>query len=183
MKFLLIGLWMLLASFGNAQEQFQCFESSTDSQEGGKIKIFVIQSNNYRFTLVPSPEFEISSNQSLKQVTLKVPDKVAIWIQITTNYVGGLPGEEALKRNVLQQYIGAAILQSTACYSGGSQGRLVDVKRVLDSDSSLTTRHAFVPWPGGTVEFIFSTNSEDFEARRNVFGNLLNSFRVERIGK
>ena len=100
-------------------------------------------------------------------------------MQITTSYIGGLPDGEALKNSVLQKYRGSAALQSTACFTGGGKGWLIDVKRVLDGDSSLITRHVFVPWPSGTVEFVFSTNSEDFETQRNVFGNLLNSFHIE----
>ena len=79
---------------------------------------------------------------------------------------------------MLQRYSGAAILRSTVCYTGGQTGWLIDVKRVFSKELSLTTRHAFVPWAGGSVEFILSTESDEFEGRRNLFGGLLNSFRI-----
>jgi hypothetical protein len=181
MKLLSIFCLCIFASLqATAQDRFEVTESWVEMPEGGKIHNYTIVSGNYCFSLIPPPDFEISPDKISRKVWLKIPDKVGISMQVTANYSGGLPDGETLKRTVLQKYTGGAVLRSTGCRTGAGLGWIVDVKRVLDKNSSLITRHAFVPWPSGSVEFVFSTNSEDFEKYRNAFANLLSSFQIER---
>ncbi len=162
-----------------AEGRFELFDSMVELVEGGTIETSVILTDHHRITFVPPPRFTVNANKQLKKIILTGDNKVSIGIEITTNHLGGLPTEETLKKIVLQHYTGAAVIRSSSCRIGGKTGWSIDANRILGRGEMWMTRHVFVPWLAGTIEFTLTTEGQNFEAQRNIFGNLLNSFQVE----
>jgi hypothetical protein len=166
-------------AFAYSSAAFQVVESWQNDPEGGKIETLIIITDGHRFTLISPYNYTLNVDSTKKELQFSSTNKTRIIIQITGEFPEGLPNETVLKNNVLNRYFGAAILRSAPCPAGAKTGWLVDVKRVFTPEISLITRHAFVPWTHGTVQFTLSSDSVDFEQHRHLFGNLLNSFRIE----
>lgn len=175
----LIFFCTVAAGFGAMAKQFRVVNSSIDDPEVGKIENLLILHEHQQFSLRPPVNTLVGVDEAKSTVSFSIPEKVSMQVQITSDYPNGLPGKDVLTQKVIRLYEGSAVLRSSVCPSGIESGWLVDVKRVFNADVSVITRHAFIPIPGGTAEFIFSTESSAFEGWRGTFGSLLNSFQMK----
>jgi hypothetical protein len=79
----------------------------------------------------------------------------------------------------LEAHPNAKILGEFDCFTSNAAGRALDLERLTAVKSKQLSRLAFVPLPGGRVEFRLTAPSEKFRQQRFAFGNLLTSFRAE----
>lgn len=177
MKFFIILLF--LAGVATARPAIEVLEVWETDPEGSKVESFRILADGERFSLNPPYNYSISTSALKREIQFSATNRTKIVIQFTDEFPGGLPDEAVLKNNVLGRYFGAAILRSAPCPTGIAPGWMIDVKRVFTPEISLVTRHVFIPWTHGTIQFTLSADSEDFEQHRQFFGNLINSFRSD----
>lgn len=169
---------MLVAppSFG----QFRVYPSTIKMEEGGNANLLMVVTDENRFSVRQPPGFTFRVDAPNKSILFKSADeKTAITFQVTTNFHGQLPDQEVLKAKAMEQTPGATIIQASTCSTGYKPGCYFDLVRILREGLSVRFRHVYAPSPEGTVEFVFATDNAEFEKKRFVFSNFVNSFHVE----
>jgi hypothetical protein len=160
--------------------QFHVTPATVEMAEGGSVNLLAIASGQDRFLMRQPPGFTCRVDPQNKSLLFRSADeKTAISFQVTTNFPGQLPSVETLRARVMEQTPGAGILQSSVCSTGYKAAQFFDLVRTVRDGMSVRFRHVYVPCPKGTVEFVFATDSEDFERQRFVLNGLLNSFHCE----
>lgn len=93
------------------------------------------------------------------------------------------PGElvplksEFLRAYVQTKYPGAKILEEFPCYTSSQSGTGFQLEQTSASSKVSLTRLAFVPFPGGWLEFRLTTAIDLFPKRAQAFSTLVSSFR------
>ncbi len=173
---LLSFLWLASPGFG----QFRVGSSSVEMAEGGRVNFLTISSDEDRFSVRQPPGYTFRIDAPNKSLLFRSEDeKTAISLQFTTNSPGQLPAPEILRTKVIEQTPGGGILQSSICSTGYKPGYFFDLVRISRGDLSVRFRHVYIACPKGTVECVFATDNEDFENRRFILSNFLNSFHLE----
>jgi hypothetical protein len=171
-----------LTAFGQDTNGFHAYASTVDLIEGGRVSVVVADWGTQRYSIRCPVGF--ASHVDNVQRMIKFDTKngaVAINISLSTNSPGDLPAPDALKSLALARHPGAWFLQSFSFPTSYKPGLYFDLAQIPAANTSLRTRHGFVPTPKGMAEFVFSANDADFESLRVSCMQALGTFTVETI--
>ncbi len=84
---------------------------------------------------------------------------------------------EFLRDYIQTKYTGASILEEFPCYTGSQPGIAFQLEQATANSKTALTRLAFVPFPGGWLEFRITTTADLFPKRVPVFSTMVSSFR------
>lgn len=185
MKNLLIILGFSLAlSHMAVGQDFDIKRTEYELPEQGKMLAYNLISQGWLFRFAPpTSNCSIQEEKAERRLTFKAPDNsYGVTLQVTTNFVGGLPSEQVLKNYVLDLYPDGNIFQSTPVATGMGAAAGFDLSRVPSLKTRLTTRVVFVHFSEGTVVVTFSVPSASFFDQRQVLSNFLGSLKIEQVG-
>jgi hypothetical protein len=84
---------------------------------------------------------------------------------------------EFLRDYIQTKYTGASIMEEFPCYTGSQPGIAFQLEQVTANSKKALTRLAFVPFPGGWLEFRLTTTADLFPKHELAFSALVSSFR------
>ena len=92
-----------------------------------------------------------------------------------------LPGEGRARwrKEILEKYPGARITAEFPCYTSSLGGTAFDLARGGTNQGRISTRLAFIPLPGGRIEFNLTAPRGKLAEHDFAFANLLTSFHLE----
>ena len=150
--------------------------------ERGIVTNLVLCTASQAFSFLPPTGWEIGVDEGENKIKWQSPDfRRALSIRIIPSLTGRKPllKIEGLRQAVLQRFPGAVVTDEFICYTSGESGAAFDLRYAVRETFNLSTRVAFVAFPGGEVEFNLTTPTEDFAQNVLTFGNFLNSFKIE----
>jgi hypothetical protein len=83
---------------------------------------------------------------------------------------------EFLRDYIQTKYAGASILEEFSCYTGSQPGIAFQLEQTSTSSKVSLTRLAFVPFPGGWLEFRLTTTADLFPKRVGALTAMVSSF-------
>jgi hypothetical protein len=174
-------IWLLIVFSGlspsSAQSVFKVIPTTITSAEGGSANVLLIQVNDRQFSLrIPKGYGTEVREESRGIIFTSENGGSTIVVRATTNYPGALPPD--LADVVAKKYPGAAV-QSSSCVSDYGRGLCFDLAQMGQNGLALRIRDAYISYPEGSFEFVFSCNDLDYEQNRLKFVWLLNSFRSQ----
>jgi hypothetical protein len=162
------------------QSSFKVIPATLASAEGGSVNVLLIEVDQAQFSLrIPNGYGTQVSEEKRSIVFTAASDASMITVRVTTNFPGALPKMEELRDIVAQKYPSASVVQSSPCVSDYGPGLCFDLTQPAPNGLALRIRDAYVPYPAGSFEFIFSCNGADYDKYRLSFTWLLNSFRLQ----
>jgi hypothetical protein len=162
------------------QPSFKVIPATLASAEGGSVNVLLIEVDKAQFSLrIPNGYGTQVSEENRSIVFTAANDASTITVRVTTNFSGALPKMEELRDIVAKKYPGASVVQSSPCVSDYGPGLCFDLTQPAPNGLALRIRHAYVPYPAGSFEFVFSCNGADYDKNRLSFVWLLNSFRSQ----
>lgn len=179
----LLALMLLLpAKLLPAAESLRFFTQPLVIPERGTVTSCVILLGSNRFSFLPPADWRVHCDDSTKLVTLTSRDLgVGLHFKfVSDRFQTGQPLQvEMLRTQVLQRFSNGKIANEFACFTSGREGLAFDVEYTGAKKIKMLTRLAFIPFPGGLVEFNLTGTEKQFESNHLAFGNLLTSFRIE----
>ena len=174
---------LLLASLQQpclCQQTFKVIPATLPAAEGASVNVLLLELDKAQFSLrVPNGYGTQVTEENLSIVFTAEDYTCTITLRVTTNFPGALPKPEVLSGFVARKYPQASLLQTSPCVSDYGPGLCFDLTQPGPNGLSLHIRDAFVPYPAGSFEFIFSCNGVDYDQKRLSFAWLLNSFRSQ----
>jgi hypothetical protein len=162
------------------QPSFAVIPATLPSAEGGSANVLLIEVDKAQFSLRTPNGYGTQVSQENRSIVFTSADgSSAITVRVTTNFPAALPRAEDLRDIVAKKYPGASVLQSSPCVSDYGPGLCFDFVQPAPNGLALRIRDAYVAYPGGSFEFIFSCNGADYDKNRLSFAWLLNSFRSQ----
>jgi len=169
-----------LCSPASAEPLFKVVPSAIAAAEGGTANVLLIQVGDDYFSLHIPKGYGIQVRHESRSIVFTAESGVCvITVQATTNYPGGLPKMDDLAEAVAKKHRGASLVQSSGCVSDYGPGFCFDFIQPVQDNLTLRMRDAYISYPGGSFEFLFSCNGADYDNYRLGFLWLLNSFRSE----
>jgi len=176
---LLLGGFLPLS--GVAENQFQLTTRSQVLQEGGTLTSYVVLSRHNGFRFLPPHGWKLVIDEGESKITL-APTDLCARISFTVFWqkeASTAPvAADVLRSNVLGRFP-EATMSEEPCYANEQKGIAFDLSYSRANDVNLSTRLAFIPFRGGTIEFNLTSKTTDFTKYHLIFGQLLNSFQVE----
>ena len=179
---LLVSALLVTQNVLPAAESLRFFTQPLIIPERGAVTSCILLLGTNRFSFLPPPDWRVQCDDNSKTVTLTSSDLgVGVHFKfITDRSQTGQPLQADIFRpRVLARFPGGIITNEFTCFTSGREGLAFDVDHVGAKKMKMTTRLAFVPFPGGLVEFDLTTTQKQFELYQLPFGNLLTSFRIE----
>ena len=162
--------------------RFELTTRTVEIPERGIVTNLVLCTARQAFSFLPPVGWNLGLEEAENKVKWQSPDfSRVLTIKIVPGQTDGRPvlKLDRLRQTVLQRFPGAAVTEEFVCYTSGESGPAFDLRYVVQETFNLCTRVAFVAFPGGEAEFSLTTPTEDFAKSHLVFGNLLNSFKIE----
>jgi hypothetical protein len=147
--------------------------------ETGEITCCDVNSCLGQFTFVQPAGWRFKADKSNTRLVLQAPDFTAnleIVFVLGNPSPGGRVSLETLRQQVGQRFAEAVILEEFTCYTGSHEGLGCDLTWKPSKAFRAMARIAFVPSPGGMLEFCLTTSPDKFADCQPVFGALLTSF-------
>jgi hypothetical protein len=147
--------------------------------ETGEITCCDVSSCLGQFTFVQPAGWRVKADKSTTRLVLQAPDFAAnleIVFAVGNPSPGGRVSLEMLRQQIAQRYAEAVILEEFTCYTGSHEGLGCDLSWKPSKAFRAMARIAFVPCPGGMLEFCLTTSPDKFADCQPVFGALLTSF-------
>jgi hypothetical protein len=161
---------------------FQVFTRSLVIPERGPVTSYVVVCASNQFAFLPPPGWLISPDAKERTITLKSRDyssslslKIVPAVQSPSTELKA----DDLRQLIRDRYPGVRIVREFACHTASGDGLAFDVEQVVQSKRVISRRLAFVPVPGGRVEFNLTCSPDKLASLHTTFGNLLTSFRVQ----
>lgn len=179
---LLAGVLLLIGQSLSAAESLRFFTQPLVIPERGTVTSCVILLGTNRFSFLPPPDWRVHCDDSTKSVALTSRDLgVGIHFKfVSDRFQTDQPLQpETLRTQVLQRFSGGKIANEFACFTSGREGLAFDVEYTGAKKVRMLTRLAFIPFPGGLVEFNLTATEKQFESNQLALGNLLTSFHIE----
>jgi len=183
----LLGLPGLLAedSVPKSPPKLEARFFQQDTPYAGAITRGIIVAQTNQFSFVLPPGFRRQVDQSEKKVSL-VSTSYTCAITATIHETA-LDGKvdlqpEIVRQQVLSRYKGARITDEFSASIESMSGPAFEVEWTSDTGKKMTTRTAFVPYPGGHIELSMQSPTEEVRAYDHALNQLLLSFRTSPIG-
>lgn len=162
-----------------SQLEFKVIPAVEARQEGGSVKVLIIQREKQTFELNIPKEYAAEISQSDQSILFtSQTGSAVITLKMTTNYPAALPKMETLRDLVAKKYAGASLVQTCPCYTAAGSGLLFDLFQPVGGDLMMRIRDGYIALDGGSVEFTLSCDLREYDKHRLSFAWLLNSFRL-----
>ena len=178
-----IALGCGLASL-QAAGQFRLFTRPLNIPERGIVTSYVLHTAEGEFRFLPPVDWVVQESATTRTVVMmarNLTTSISFKIVEAGSEAGGAASTNRWRNAISEKYPDAKILAEFPCYTGSGGGTAFDLERKAANKSKVLTRLAFVPIPGGTVEFNLTAPAGKLDELHLAFGNLLTSFRVEPI--
>jgi hypothetical protein len=163
-----------------AQTPFKVIPGTAISAEGETVSVLLIQAGDDHFSLRIPKDYGTQVKPESHSITFTAESGVSlITVQVSPKYAGALPKTEELSDVVTKDHPGATLVQSAPCVSDYGPGLCFDLSIPERNNLTLRLSDAYIPYPAGSFEFIFSCNGADYDKNRLDFIWLLNSFRSQ----
>jgi hypothetical protein len=163
-----------------AAGQFRLFTRPLDIPERGTVISYVLHTADAEFRFLPPVDWVVQENATTRTVVMMARNlTTSISFKIVETGSEARADTNQWRNAISEKYPDAKILAEFPCYTGSGGGTAFDLERKAANKSRLLTRLAFVPIPGGTVEFNLTAPAGKLDELHLAFGNLLTSFRVE----
>ena len=172
---------LLLPGLHGAEGEFRLITESIEIAERGKVPGYAMLVDGKRMSFMSPAGWSAKPDAAKKTVQLLPQDlRAGIRIKIVLEENGGKPElkAEQLRQKVLERYPGAKITHEFRCYTSGEEGLAFDIERLVEEETAVSGRIAFVAFDGGTVEFELTANTKRFPDYHLRFAALLSSFRI-----
>ncbi|MBU6399188.1 MAG: hypothetical protein KGS61_02630 [Verrucomicrobia bacterium] len=180
-----LGLLLLASPLASA-DRFELRHQPLVIPERGTVTSTVIVAEQYEFSFVPPTGWRYEFDAKGRKITFFCYESnAAIGLRIVSR-VNPAPDpldRGALRRRVLGQFPGARIRAECDCYASDGSGPAFDLEETRANRPKWVRRLAFVPFPGGVLEFSLFAGPSEFDRFLESFGELLTSFRVRAIGR
>ena len=179
----LLHLLCTLIAFNLAAEPFSVGTRTDIIPERGEVIYNVVRTSRNEFSFLPPSGWKAETDAKAGTITWTSADyRSTIRLKITDDNGDQTPklGTEELRLIVTTELPDAKITGELPCYTSGASGLAFDSERVIENKFRVTTRLAFVPVPGGTVQFQLSSPKEMFAPKEREFSRLMSSFRAEK---
>jgi hypothetical protein len=179
---LLVSAWLPVSQ---AAEDYRFFPQPVLIPERGEVTGYVLVLGTNRFSFLPPPKWQVTYEAAEHRAVLRPQDlQASMTFKITlTNSPGAKPPDkEALRQRALEASPEGRIIREMPCHTYGLSGFSFDLERVAGNRTRLLTRQAYVPCPGGLLEFTLTTPAEKFAKFRPIFSNLMTSFEMDLPG-
>ena len=183
---------LLCASIVGAQDanqsalpklEAQFFQQDTASAGTITRGIIVAQTNQFSFVL-PSG-FRRQVDQTEKKISLiSTSYTCAITAKIHETAIDGKVdlGPDTARQQLLGRYKNARITDEFSASVESMSGPAFEVEWDSDTGKHMTSRTAFVPYPGGHIEFTMQAPTEEIRSYDKALNQLLLSFRTSPVG-
>ena len=178
---LLLGGWELASG-----EPFSLTTRTESPPETGEITCCDVSSPLGKFTFMAPRGWRVKVVGAADRLCLTSPDFTA---NLEIGFTAGSPNStpkastEVLRPQVLERFPGAAILEEFTCYTASESGLGFVLSWKLGKDARCMARIAFVPCPGGMIEFCLTTSPDRYPDCQPSFGTLLTSFSRSSLEK
>ncbi|HKS37627.1 MAG TPA: hypothetical protein VJW76_10590 [Verrucomicrobiae bacterium] len=177
-------LLLLFLAPGHAAEDEALKSETVNIPERGEVTGYVVRVVGREFRFIPPNKWSVKYDPVKKTATLLPPDLEA-GLSFTMTTALDAPGEDLkpdrLRDLILTRYPEASITAEFKCYAAGKTGLAFEFEQVIEKETKAAFRLAFVPFDGGVIEFELKTTGSKLPAYHHAFGNLLNSFRIDRV--
>ena len=163
-------------------EEFRLVKRAVKIAERGEVIGYTLLVESNKFSFLPPLNWQVRGSPSEKQVVFLPRDLIAsislkvLPTQVATN--AGLHPDQ-VRQLALDRYPDAKVRGQFTCVVNGGPGEAIDLERVGGNETLVLTRLAYLPVPGGLVEFNLTAPSRKFADYQFTFGNLLTTFRSE----
>jgi hypothetical protein len=178
---LLLAAW-LAAGLPAAAGTFVLSTRTTEIPERGEVTSTVLRVPQLEFTFLSPAGWRCEVDAGKGTLTWTSPDYASVLRLQVRFQGGGRPDQlrsEELRQVVLQELPAARITEEFACPSGAGAGLAFDAERVVHEEFPVSSRMAFVPFPGGRAEILASAPRDQFSQAQVELTGFLNSFRFE----
>lgn len=162
-----------------AQSDFRATATTVAMAEGGTDNVLLVETDNERFSISIPRGYVSQANAGMRSITFtaNTGDSV-ITMRFTTNYAGSLPKEETLRDTVAGNHGTASLVGTASSRTDLGALETFDLFQPAANGLIVRLRDAFVAYPEGSVEFMFSCNNTDFDKQKLGFSRLVYSFRM-----
>jgi hypothetical protein len=147
---------------------------------GASLRACELHTDEGVFFFVPPASWSQQFKAQQNEISYLSPQNdTCIKFSITWTNKGELvPLKSEFLRDYIQtKYPGAKILEEFPCYTCGQAGIGFQLEQTPASTKKTLTRLAFVPFPGGWLEFRLTTATDLFPKRAPAFSTMVSSFR------
>ncbi len=143
----------------NSPAKPSTFKLVTATEQGAstEVKRVFLAAETNKFTFRMPEGFQLQSDAAKKTVTLIADDKIgSVSVQVTEVAGGKAPelNPEELRQKLLARHNAAKIVDEFAASAGDLSGSAFEIEWVhAGSGAVLAARVAFIPFPGGLLEF------------------------------
>ncbi|MEK7675590.1 MAG: hypothetical protein AAB676_07140 [Verrucomicrobiota bacterium] len=171
----------------NSPAKPSTFKLVTATEQGAstEVKRVFLAAETNKFTFRVPEGFQLQSDAAKKTVTLIADDKIgSVTVQVTEVVGGKAPDiqPEELRQRLLARHNAAKIVDEFAASAGDLSGSAFEVEWIHEgSKAVLAARVAFIPFPGGLLEFNQIAPKAKVRDYDQVLNQVLLSFRHARI--
>ncbi|MBI5385761.1 MAG: hypothetical protein HZA90_13865 [Verrucomicrobia bacterium] len=148
--------------------------------ETGELLCCDARTPQHHHTFILPATWRIEPDAARQRLVLRAPDYSAnIEIRFAASSPALVPQmkPEALRKQALDRFVGAVLVEESACYSSQVEGRAFDVEWSPIAAIRNESRLAFLP-AGDGIELCLTTARERFKDFLGEFGALLTSFDI-----
>jgi hypothetical protein len=150
--------------------------------ERGPVTSYVLEQSEHRFAFLPPPEWRLNLEASRDKLTMlpkSLTASISFTIQVVpTNQPSSLDASW-LRGQLVRRFDNVEIIREFPCYTSDRKGLAFDVEKAAANGTKMAYRVAFVPYPGGLIEFVLAAPARKVVDYHFAFANLLTSFRIE----
>lgn len=158
--------------------KFKVKVESITLAEGGLVHMTVILSDELKISFMQPNGCSYSIQAEERKISFSaIQSQIGLTVRVLTSF--SLPDDAGILARFHEIYKDAQIQPIAEVISSAGPGRSCDIQRVFKNVSVMITRHAFIPFSGGCLEIVFTTDAASFEARRFAFTWLMNSLKIE----
>src|SRR5262245_59474674 len=144
--------------------------------EVGQVVIYIAEEKAARFSFSAPLNWNVKFDSELGAIKL-APQDLKAWITIKISE--GKPANAAeMRRRAEAAFPAVQIGDGIKCYTAFGEGESFEFLDMSSDGVALKRQLAYVPFAGGTIEFLLSSRPEDFSVQQNALGQLLTSFKL-----
>ena len=180
-------LWILSSAFAQSnfpspsesvRAKFKVRVESITLPEDGLVYTTVVLADDLKISFMPPRGCSSSIQAEQQKISFSsTKTQMGLTVRVVKNF--SLPDDAAILARFHEIYKDAQIQPVAEVISSAGPGRSCDIQRVFKNVSVMITRHAYIPFSGGCLEIVFTTDAASFEAQRFVFTWLMNSLKIE----
>ena len=182
---LLAFQFTVMAQLAFAEGRLRLAKQPGVQEEGGTLTRYSVQTERREFHFLPPPDWQVTLDDAAQAVVFAPRDgsvRFSLKITWSAGAKPALPDLAALRSQLLERHPDTIITEEFTAHASQESGPAFDLTYTTAKTYSLASRVAFIPFPGGMVEFELTARPEKFAQNHLTFGRLLNSFQIEEAG-